>query len=99
LNHRSKYNDIILLLTDGEPNGVRNVTQKTIAQAKILKDRGVIIIGLGVGTVNMATLRMISSPGEAVLATFDNIHTKLERLVAGSCQQVETGPSTIQILV
>ena len=86
MNHRSRYDDVIILLTDGEPHGVSNVKQKTIAQAKILKDRGVLIIGLGVGSVNMATLRAISSPGEAVLATFDNIHTKLERLVAGSCQ-------------
>ncbi|CAB4007900.1 Hypothetical predicted protein [Paramuricea clavata] len=86
LNHRSEYDDVIILLTDGEPFGVRNVMQKTIAQAKILKRRGVPIIGLGVGSVNMATLRKISSPGEAVLATFDNIHTKLETLVRGSCQ-------------
>ena len=70
--------------------------QKAIAEAQKLKDRGVLIIGLGVGTVNMRTLRDISSPGEAVMATFETIHTQLERLVRGSCKAFAT--STISIV-
>ena len=87
-NHRRRHDDVIILLTDGEPFGITNAREKAIAEAQKLKDRGVLIIGLGVGTVNMKTLREISSPGEAVMATFENIHTKLERLAAGSCRIV-----------
>ena len=86
MNYRNAYDDIILLITDGEPHGVTNATENAIAGAQKLKDRGVLIIGLGVGAVNMETLRAISSPGEAIMATFENIHRKLERLFTGSCQ-------------
>ena len=86
MNHRSQYDDMILLITDGEPHGVEHAKEKAIAEAQKLKDRGVLIIGLGVGAVNMETLRAISSPGQAIMATFTNIHTKLERLVTASCQ-------------
>jgi uncharacterized protein YegL len=95
LNHRDQYQDVIILITDGEPFGVTNAREKAIAEAQKLKDRGVLIIGLGVGTVNMATLRDISSPNQAVMATFDNIHTKLEELVALSCGRVSPGIGTI----
>lgn len=59
--------------------------EKAIAEAQILKERGIRIIGLGVGKVNMKTLEAISSPGEAMIATFENINSKLNHLVRGSC--------------
>ena len=65
--------------------------QKAIAEAKKLKDRGVVIVGLGVGTVNMRTLRAMSSPGEAVMATFETIDEQLKRLVRGSCKPTQPG--------
>ncbi len=97
MNHRNKYDDVIILFTDGEPHGVTDAKQKAIAEAQKLKDRGVQIVGLGVGTVNIGTLQAISSPGRAVMATFENIHTELASLVTGYCQ-IAPATSTLIIL-
>ncbi|XP_028401930.1 uncharacterized protein LOC114524907 isoform X1 [Dendronephthya gigantea] len=86
LNYRPQYDDVILLLTDGEPHGITDVRRKAIEQARIIKDRGIIVVGLGVGNVNMDTLEKLSTPGDAVMASFESIHTEIERLVASSCQ-------------
>ena len=88
LNYRSNYDDVILLITDGEPTGVANVKQYAIAEAQKIKDKGVLVVGLGVGNVNMATLKAISSPGEAVMATFEKIHEKIGEIVSGSCKAI-----------
>lgn len=85
------------MLTDGEPHGVTDVRRKAIEQAKIVKDRGITVVGLGVGKVNMDTLVDLSTPGEAVKATFESINLELERLVAGSCQTFNPQPAESKI--
>ena len=96
LNYRSNYDDVILLITDGEPYGVANVKQLAIAEAQKIKDKGVLVVGLGVGNVNMGTLKAISSPGEAVMATIEQIHEKIEEIVAGSCRAAAISMSIAQ---
>lgn len=87
-----------MLITDGDPRGVEDVVEKTIAEAQKIKDKRVLVIGLGVGNVNMATLQAISSPGEAVKATFETIDTKIKQLVAGSCKTIAPGTGMIAAL-
>ena len=90
MNYRPSYDDVILLITDGEPTSAvpMNVKNKAIDEAQKLKDKGVLVIGLGVGNVNMQTLEAISSPGEAVMATIEKIHEKMEEIVSGSCRPI-----------
>ena len=95
-NHRRNFDDVILLITDGDPHGVSNVVKYTLDEAQKVKDRGVLVVGLGVGNVKMTTLEAMSSPGEAVMATIEMIHEKIEEIVAGSCRAAAISRRTVQ---
>lgn len=54
------------------------------------------MVGLGVGNVKMTILEDMSSPGEAVMATIEKIHEKIEEIVAGSCRAAAISTRTVQ---
>lgn len=93
MNHRPDREDVIILVTDGQPFGGKNSKQLAIDHAKKLKDKHIQIVGLGFADVNMETLKAISSPGKAVMGTVDNIDKELEKLVAGSCNTIRPAQS------
>ena len=91
LNNRKRANDIILLITDGKPQGTFTVVQDAIDNAEKLKKKGVLIIGVGVGRQIedkkfWNILKDIASPGQAIRVKFDKFQSIKKTLVQSSCQ-------------
>ena len=82
---------MIVLITDGKPQGTNTVEEDAIANAKILKEKGILIIGVGVGR-NIEEpkfwkiLQDIASPDEAIRVEFNKFRSIKDTLVKRSCQ-------------
>ena len=50
-NYRPNVDDVIVLITDGIPNGVRDAEDLTKKHAQELKDRNIVIFTVGVGSL------------------------------------------------
>ena len=91
-NHRKNADDVIVLITDGEPSGSRAIMESK-RYARILKsERKVLIVGVGVGKIAepklTQILRDISSPGQTLTeANFKEFNKIMGHLVAKSCQR------------
>ena len=101
LNNRKYANDVIVLITDGRPQGTSTVVQDAIDNAEKLKKKGVLIIGVGVGR-NIEDkkfwniLKDIASPGQAIRVKFDKFQTIKNALVQSSCQKYPFAPAGIR---
>jgi Mg-chelatase subunit ChlD len=92
LNNRKRANDVIVLITDGKPQGTRTVVEDAIANAEKLKKKGILIIGVGVGwyvenNEFWDILKKIASPGQAIRVKFDKFQSIKNTLVKQSCQK------------
>ena len=91
LNNRRHADDVIVLITDGRPQGTSTVKQDAIHYAEKLKKKGVHIIGIGVGQQIEEkefwnTLRDIASPGQAIRVKFDKFQSIKNTLIEKSCE-------------
>ena len=93
LNHRPNVDDVIVLITDGEPWGKRNTPQLTQQYAQDLKYRKVLLITAGIGPQSdrkqvKLLLEVLATSSEHFLkAKFDEMY-KIDLfgvLVAQSC--------------
>ena len=101
LNNRKFANDVIVLITDGRPQGTNTVEQDAIDNAEKLKKKGVLIIGVGVGRQIendefWKILKEIASPGQAFKVKFDEFQSIKSALVQKSCQKYPSAPAGIQ---
>lgn len=88
-NHRKTVDDVIVIITDGEPYGVSTAIEDTKKYAQKLKSKGITIIGIGVGPAvdkYWHILQDIASPGQAIKAKFSGIRQILGKLVSKSCE-------------
>lgn len=91
LNNREDADDLIILITDGKPQGTSTVVEDTFANAEKLKKKGILIIGVGVGRQIedpkfWDILQKISSPGQAIRVKFENFQSIKSTLIRSSCQ-------------
>ena len=101
LNHRAEFSDVILLFTDGNPQGYRGNRRKTQEQkdlvvkySALLRNRGVKIIGMAVetgGKLDKTFIADLSTDGKVISATLDNLDNVLRELVAETCGKVAKG--------
>ncbi|XP_028411984.1 tyrosine-protein kinase receptor Tie-1-like [Dendronephthya gigantea] len=102
LNHREDKDDVIILLTDGPPtqrSGKGEQPHDTaIAEAKKLRDKGIIIVGIAVGNrqQNVRTvpfLTNISTAGQTLPSTYPDLILLSDRIVYAFCPRPPPGPS------
>lgn len=93
LNHRPDIDDVILLVTDGEPRGSRNTKADTLAEAEYLKAKGVRIIGVRLAhyPVHSDFIKNVSTDDQSIETTFDDIGNTVDRIVLGFCPQLTSG--------
>ncbi|CAB3991507.1 Hypothetical predicted protein [Paramuricea clavata] len=90
-NHRQEIADVVVLITDGKPQGKSNSIALTKQYAKDLKDKGVLLVTAGVGPNSKKTefknllKKLATSPDYFLQAEFDNMKAILNTLVARSC--------------
>lgn len=93
-NKRPVIADAVMLITDGEPHGKRNVKEDTMKQAQKLKDKNVNITVAAIsryeGSEKQKKLvsymeKLATSPKHVFNATYDNVETLLGALVKTTC--------------
>ena len=83
--------DVIVLITDGQPTGKWNTKQLTMDYAQDLKNRNILIVAAGVGRESekpefqQVLINLATSKDFFVKAQFDNLDDILDKLVAKSC--------------
>ena len=82
---------MVILITDGHPQGIHNAVSEAEKEARILKDKNVLIIGVAVGDAvkrssYMNILVRLSSRGQTLTAEFANINVITNSLIAKTCQ-------------
>ncbi|XP_028411591.1 uncharacterized protein LOC114534351 [Dendronephthya gigantea] len=102
LNHRQDKDDVIILLTDGPPTRRRGKVEQphdiAIAEAKKLRDKGIIIVGIAAGNSQQKVrtvpfLTNISTAGQTLSSTFHDLILLVDRIVYAFCPQPSLGPS------
>ena len=97
INHRPGIDDIILLVTDGEPvaygRSEFTVVDDTLVEADKLKAKGVRIVGVRIARVyvDLTVLKQIATDGQTLETTFDDIGNTIDKIVEGFCPQTTTG--------
>ena len=88
-NHRPNVDDVVIIITDGEPRGKRNTPQKTREYANELKDKGILVVGAAVGPDRKKFVHILeelaTSPKHVLEADFEQMDDILAKLVASSC--------------
>ena len=98
-NYRPNVDDVIVLITDGEPRGQPNSRQLTKQFAQDLKERKIVLLTAAVGPQSEnAKFRellqeLATSPDYFFKAKFDYMETILEKLVWQSCTKPGKGTS------
>ncbi|XP_028411588.1 uncharacterized protein LOC114534348 isoform X2 [Dendronephthya gigantea] len=102
LNHREDKDDVIILLTDGPPTTRSSEVEEphdiAIAEAKKLRDKGIIIVGIAVGNRQQKVrtvpfLTNISTAGQTLTSSFDDLGLLDDRIVYAFCPRPPLGPS------
>lgn len=77
---------VALVITDGSSDSF----QDTINEAKITKEAGIVVFALGIGNINKAELKAISSPPECthviLLAGFSEIDNVVQEIEKAACR-------------
>lgn len=93
-NNRLGVQDVVVIITDGDPyaGNIDNVLEKTMANASVIKEKGIQIVGAAVGNEAMrAKLRpkleaMATSAEFVVEADFKDIKTIRSMLISKTCR-------------
>ena len=104
LNHRPNVDDVIVLITDGLPttHPRRYTYNDTVSLAGSLKQKGVRIVGISYSGYPRSFKKLtnfikdLSTPGEALETTLDDITMIVDRVVDGFCPQPLLIPSKPQ---
>lgn len=83
---RKSATKVALVITDGSSDSF----QDTINEAKITKEAGIVLFALGIGNINKAELKAISSPPECthviLLAGFSEIDNVVQEIEKAACR-------------
>ena len=90
-NYRPNVDDVIVLITDGVPNGLADAENRTMKYAQKLKDRNIVIITVGVGSLakryEHVLIDLATSDDRFVYVTgFHMLEDLLDKLVTKSCK-------------
>ena len=90
-NYRPNVDDVIVLITDGVPNGIDDAENRTMKYAQKLKDRNIVIITVGVGSLakryEHVLIDLATSDDHFVYVTgFHTLKDLLDKLVTKSCR-------------
>ena len=103
-NNRPDIDDVVAIITDGNPWGVVDILNKTMKNANLIKEKGIVIVGAAVGSEEMrAKFRpnleaMATSPGHVVQADYKNINTIRSRLIENTCLKPASKATTCLVL-
>ena len=92
-NNRPDIDDVVAIITDGNPWGVENVLEKTMKNANLIKEKGIVIVGAAVGSEAMrAQFRpkleaMATSAEYVVQADYKDIDTIRSKLIENTCMK------------
>ena len=93
-NNRPDVDDVVVIITDGEPRGRSNTLQLTKEYANDLKEKGILIVGAAVGPDRRKfkhILEELATSSKYVLdADFNQMDDILAKLVASSCIKPST---------
>jgi uncharacterized protein YegL len=88
-NNRPGVDDVVVIITDGEPRGKRDTLEMTKKYASDLKDKGVLVVAAGVGpdrkNFKHILEELATSPKYVLEADFTQMDGILAKLVASSC--------------
>ena len=91
MNYRRNIDDVVVLITDGQPRGRRNTLELTKRYATELKERKVLLVTAAIGPKSeqqqfkKILKELATSPEFFLKAQFDNMDQILRTLVAKSC--------------
>ena len=90
-NNRPDVEDVVVIITDGEPRGRRDTLEMTKKYAKELKDKGVLVVAAAVGPDRRKFKHILeelaTSPEMVLEADFEHMDGILAKLVASSCMK------------
>ena len=92
-NNRPDADDVVLIITDGEPYGIDNILEETMKNVDITKDNDIKIVAAAVGNEDMrnkfrSTLQSIATSPELVVeADFTSIDQIRPMLVQKTCSK------------
>lgn len=90
---------VALVITDGSSDSFKD----TINEAKITKEAGIVVFALGIGNINKAELKALSSPPECthviLLAGFSEIDNVVQEIEKAACRGRNKYGSTYTIQV
>ena len=90
-NHRSDIDDVVVLITDGEPFGRRDTLNEAIRYANMLKKKNVRLITAGAGSKSekpefiKILKELATSPQFFLKAKFDEMDKISSKLIANTC--------------
>ena len=88
-NNRPDVDDVVIIITDGEPRGKWNSKEVALRYAGLLKDKGVLIVGAAVGPNRKKFKHILeqlaTSKRYTLDADFQNMDAILGKLVESSC--------------
>ena len=88
-NNRPGVDDVVVIITDGEPRGRRNTLQMTKQYANDLKEKGVLVVAAAVGPDRKNFRHILdelaTSTNYVLEADFTQMDGILAKLVASSC--------------
>ncbi|XP_028411883.1 collagen alpha-1(VII) chain-like [Dendronephthya gigantea] len=93
-NNRPDIDDVVVIITDGNPWGVEGVLAKTIANASRIKAKGIEIVGAAVGSPEMRDrfkanlIRMSTSEEHVVETDYKDIDTIRSKLIQTTCGNI-----------
>ena len=90
-NYRPNVDDVIVLITDGVPNGLADAENRTKKHAQKLKDRNIVIITVGVGKQakeHESLLKDLATSSDhfVYVTGFHMLQKLLDKLVTKSCR-------------
>ncbi|CAB4032582.1 ---NA---, partial [Paramuricea clavata] len=99
-NHRPDKDDVIVLITDGIPTrSGESRKYPPRSSARKLRQKGVRIVGISYSDVYQNVrdfIKNISTPGEALETSLEDIKMIVDRIVDGFCPQPATVPGKPQ---
>jgi hypothetical protein len=91
-NNRPDVDDIVVIITDGNPWGIENILNITIEKANLIKEKGIEIVGAAVGSQSVRNIfkpkleKMVTSPEHIVEADYKDIDSIRSKLIENTCK-------------
>ncbi len=92
-NNRPDKDDVVVIITDGDPWGIDNILEETIKNANLIKEKEIVIVGAAVGSEEMRKKfrpkldAMATSAAHVVEADYKDINSIRSKLIENTCMK------------